>query len=61
MRKRKIIILDFAFGEVHVFDYDENVYEDFEDFYAHMEEEGYNFSDSNCQCMVVDELKIQIN
>lgn len=58
---QKIIILDFSTSEVHVFDYDSNIYEDYEDFYVQLEEKGYNFTDSNCQCMIVDNLKIEIH
>ena len=32
--KKKIIILDFSTAEVHVFDFDSNLYEGGEDFMA---------------------------
>ena len=60
--KKKIIIMDYCTSEVHIFTYDENAYEDYQDFYEHInEEEGFNFRDSQCYCMVVDELKLEIH
>ena len=38
MGNKKIIILDFSTAEVHVFPYDENVWDDGEDF---IEDENY--------------------
>ena len=52
----KIIILDYASSDVHVFDYDKKVYGgDYEAFYeAINEERGFDFKDSQCSCMIVD-------
>ena len=61
MNNQKIIILDFESGEVHVFPYDRFAYEDGEDFFEAINEYGYNFGDSNCQWMIVDELNIEIH
>jgi hypothetical protein len=58
---KKIIILDFSTSEVHVFNYDTNIYEEYEDFYTAMDDEGYNFTDSNCQCLITENLNIQIH
>ena len=58
---QKIIILDFRLGDVHVFDYDTNIYEDYEDFYTAMNEEGYVFTDDDCHCLITDNLNIQIH
>lgn len=58
---KKIIILEFNKGEVHVFPYDESLYGDYEEFYVAMIEEGYDFKDSYCDCMIVDDLNIQIH
>lgn len=58
---KKIIILDFASAEVHVFDYDKNIFEDGEDFIAQINEEGYSFSDINCQWMISETMNIQIH
>jgi hypothetical protein len=53
--KKKIIILDFSVGEVHIFPYDENIWEDGEDFLeGHYSEEGQTFKGSQCQWMIVD-------
>ncbi len=56
----KIIILDFSTSEVFIFPYDENIYENSEDFFdsAYCEELGLR--ETNCQYMVVDQLKLQI-
>jgi hypothetical protein len=59
---KKIIILNFETSEVHVFPYDENLYFDYEEFYvAALEDYGLDFKDSYCDCMIVDDLNIQIH
>jgi len=59
---KKIIILDFSTAEVHVFPYDENVWDDGEDFIVDENENGsIALSLSNCQYMILDELNIQIH
>jgi hypothetical protein len=59
---KKIVILDFSTAEVHVFSYDSNVWDSGEDFFAGLAETTeHNFSESNCQWMILDELKIQIH
>ena len=46
----KIIILDFSTAEVHVFSYDENVWNDGEDFLYDITENGdQSFTETNCQ------------
>ena len=55
MKNKNIIILDFSTGEVHIFPYDENILVSLE------EDKLYNFNISNCQYMIVDELKINIH
>ena len=51
----KIIIMDFATCEVHVFIYDPNIWESGEDFLiAHFSEQGETFKESQCQWMIVD-------
>jgi hypothetical protein len=51
----KIVILDFATAEVHIFDYDENIWEDGEHFLAeHHSEHGNTFKESNCQWMIIN-------
>lgn len=55
---KKLIILDFGTGEVHIYPYDENIWESPEDF---TDEDGYMIIDSNCQYMVVKDLKLQIH
>ena len=60
--KKKIIILDFATTETHVFDYDEGTFEDFYDFIEAVNEEfDLHLSESNCEWMIVKELNIQIH
>jgi hypothetical protein len=54
----KIIILDFRTQDIHIYDYDLNVWEDCIDF-IDSEEIGLNSND--CQWMVVDDLKLQIH
>jgi hypothetical protein len=59
---KKIIILDFSTGEVHIFPYDENIWEDGEDFIVDENENGsIALSLSNCQWMIVDNLNIAIH
>lgn len=59
---KKIIILDFETGEVYVYPYDENITEGYEEYYELLNEKfDTNFSDSNCQCMIVDDLIINIH
>ncbi len=59
---KKIIILDFESGEVHVFNYDSNIFEDFSDFVIVINEEhDLNLREKNCQWMIVDDLNIQIH
>ena len=48
---KKIIILDFESGEVHVFNYDSNIFEDFSDFVIVINEE-YDLMSSNCEHFV---------
>jgi|LakMenEpi03Aug12_release.lakeMendotaPanAssembly.Ray.scaffolds.fasta_scaffold3613030_1 hypothetical protein len=54
---KKIIILDFKRGEVFVYNYDTDIWEDGEDF---IESEEINLNSNDCQWMIVDELNIQI-
>lgn len=54
----KIIILDFTSAEVHVYNYDEAVWEDCEEFMMH---EEINLNPNNCQWMVVNDLNIKIH
>ena len=59
---KKIIILDFESAEVHVFNYDSNIFEDFSDFVIVINEEhDLNLREKNCQWMIVDDLNIQIH
>ena len=58
MENKKIIILDFRTAEVHIFPYNENVWEDCIEF---IESEEINLNSNDCQWMVVDNLKIEIH
>lgn len=55
-----IIILDFSTTEVHVFPYDNHVWESGEDFIAQDPYE-LGLKESNCQYMIVEELNIKIH
>jgi hypothetical protein len=55
---KKIIILDFRTVEVHIFSYNEHLWEDCIDF---IESEEINLNSNDCQWMVVDNLKIEIH
>lgn len=55
MTNQRIIIMDFATCEVHVFIYDTNIWESGEAFLiAHFSEQGNTFKESQCQWMIVD-------
>lgn len=56
---KKIVILSYSIGTVFIFDFDESKYPDYQDFYDEINksEENYNFSDSTCSCMVIDNLE----
>lgn len=56
----KIIILDFTTTEVHIFPYDDS-FGNAEEYMQVLEEDGSITSVSNCQWMVVDDLKLQIH
>lgn len=58
MEHKKIIILDFRTAEVHVFPYNEHLWEDCIEF---IESEEINLNSNDCQWMVVDNLKIEIH
>ena len=55
---KKIIILDFITTEVHVYPYNEPVWNDCIEF---IDSAYVGLNSSNCQWMVVDELNIQIH
>ena len=54
----KIVILDFTTGQVHIYPYDLNVWEDAIEF---IESEEVGLNSNNCQWMTVDNLKLQIH
>lgn len=56
---KKIIILDTTDSSVHVYNYDENIYEDGEHFLKENEQEFPHTLD--CMWMVTDDLNIQIH
>ncbi len=58
---KKIIILDFSIGETFIFSYDEPNESNITEYFDRINDEGgYNFKESNCQWMIVDELKLTI-
>ena len=55
MTNQRIIIMDFATCEVHIFSYNPNIWESGEHFLTeHFSEEGQPFKESQCQWMIVD-------
>lgn len=56
----KIVVLDFQTAEVLIFNYSPDC-EDAEEYMYELEEEGSISQVSDCQWMVVDELKLQIH
>jgi hypothetical protein len=56
MNKHKIIVMDYATSEVHVYDYDTQIWgnsgEDF--ILTHYSEHGLTFTPENCKWMIVD-------
>jgi len=52
----KLIVLDFAIGEVYIYSYDANKLNPEEV----VDENGVYVLNNNCEYMVVDELKINI-
>ena len=52
----KIIILNFETAEVHIYPYDETLWEDCVEFI-----ESKKINSSNCQWMTTDNLNIQIH
>ena len=55
MTNQRIIIMDFATCEVHIFSYNPNIWESEEAFLiAHFSEQGETFKESQCQWMIVD-------
>lgn len=56
----KITILDFSTGEVFIFPYFEEVYEDAQDFFEGAYAEEYGLTEGNCQYMVSDTLNLKI-
>jgi len=55
----KIVILNYQSGQVYILDYDSNIYEDAEDFFA--SEEMSDFSYNDCHYMVVRAEDLQIS
>jgi|LakMenEpi03Aug12_release.lakeMendotaPanAssembly.Ray.scaffolds.fasta_scaffold5872710_1 hypothetical protein len=56
----KIIVLDFQTGTVDVFNYSPD-FGDAEEYMYELEKEGSISKVSDCQWMVVDDLKLQIH
>ena len=55
---KKLIVLDHGESKVHIYNYDENIWESPEDF---TDEDGIYLLDSNCEWMLVDKLNIKIH
>lgn len=56
----KIIILDYNNGETYIFPYDENIYDNAEDFFESEYCKERGLKESNCNYMVVHNLKINV-
>ena len=55
MNKQLIIIMDFSTCEIHVYDFDPNIWEEGEDFVVgHYSEHGQTFKEGQCEWMIVD-------
>ena len=54
----KIVVLDFETGQVHIYPYDINVWEDCVEF---LESAEIGLNSNNCQWMTVDNLTLQIH
>ena len=62
MKINKIIILDDESGNVYMFDFDNNIYEDFSDFVVDINKKyDLNLSESNCQWMIRETINIIVN
>lgn len=54
MNKEYIIITNSSTGEVFITEYDSQKFEDYVDFYEHLNEQhDLGLSESNCDCMIV--------
>jgi hypothetical protein len=56
----KIAILDFSTGELFIFPFDNELYDDASDFFESPEAKDYYLTESNCQYMVSNDLKLNI-
>ena len=62
MKINKIIILDFESGNVYMFDFDNNIYEDFSDFVKVINKEfDLNLQEKNCEWMIRETINIIVN
>lgn len=57
----KITILDFSTGKVHVFPYNEKMYDNVEDFFDSEYCKDKGIKESNCQYMVSSNLTLHIH
>jgi hypothetical protein len=54
MNKKFIIIINAETSETIVAEYDENIYEDYQEFYEFLNEtQGMNITESNSDCMII--------
>ena len=52
---KKIVILNYETAEVLIFNYDETLYPEYNDFYNAMNATGdYHLNDAICACMITD-------
>jgi len=57
----KIIILDFEEGNIYISDYDNNIYDEFEDFLVDFNKyNNLNLSSSNCEWMMTTDNSLNI-
>ena len=58
---QKIIILDFSTAEVHVFNFDSNVFEDGEDFISQANDHyGIDLREQDCQWLITNDSELNI-
>lgn len=59
---KKIIIFDHSVSEVHIFEYNEEVWDDVVDFYDSVNDMfGTTFKDSQCSYMICDTINLTIH
>lgn len=62
MKVNKIIILDYESGNVYMFDFDNNIYEDFSDFVVDINKKfDLNLIEASCSWMIRKTINVIVN